>query len=82
MSSFEEFDSNAVAQLTRSFILFMLRRTLFSTTGETIHLWCLPALKDIEKLESLTRVEPRCLSYMAPYVQYLGLKRRAAVALA
>lgn len=56
MSTFEESNFNAVAQLTRSFILFMLGRTLLSTTGETVHSGVSLHLKILKKLEGLTRV--------------------------
>nr|XP_027088628.1 protein MAIN-LIKE 2-like [Coffea arabica] len=46
----DENDDVQLAHLTRAFFLYMLGRTLLSNTAETIHLCCLPALEDVDRI--------------------------------
>lgn len=45
-----EGDELSVAEITRNFMLLILGRSLFCSTGDTIHQWCLPALEDVNTI--------------------------------
>ncbi|CDP20769.1 unnamed protein product [Coffea canephora] len=46
----DENDDVQLAHLTRVFFLYMLGCTLLSNTAKTIHLCCLPALEDVDRI--------------------------------
>lgn len=41
----DEQDTVTIGQLTRCFMLYVLRRTIFNNTSETIHFSCLQLLR-------------------------------------
>ncbi|KAL3498526.1 hypothetical protein ACH5RR_041258 [Cinchona calisaya] len=44
-------NETSVVQITWAFFLYMLGCTIFSDIGNTIYLWCLPALEDVDKID-------------------------------
>lgn len=76
----DEKSEEAIAQITRSFFLLVIGRTIFSNIGDTAYLWCLPVIEDVDKIGEYNWGVLPCLFCSSLGVQYPIRKERVSAA--